>query len=604
MKRTRHLPSLRQLRVFEAVARHKSIGRAAASTSLSQPAVTQAIASLEGRFGVALFERVRSGSYPTDFGNILLARTERLFDFLRQGFRRLLGSHQSSEPTGIDTLTGKITATHIRCLIAVSENMSFDQAARSIGVSQPSLHRAARELERILRRAIYYRGARGITTNEQGMELARQFKIAMRELEYASDEIAARQGIVTSRIAIGTLATSGSFGLARAIDEFLAQARGAEVHIVEEPYEQLLADLRAGDIDVLFSVLRRPDWATDVTETMLFEEPYVIVMRPKHPLSAVADIGREELAVYDWLVPGLLGVRTLVRFRQETPDRPCFDSITRTPPFAHHHQRPADLADEARGASRGKARRVKDCTDQTSPSAPHLWHGDARELAPHRFTANLPGHPHPQRPEDGAHRSTTEHDTLINGQTCSASMLSRVQEAGKSLERGIGDVMLDAFGVGLCRLRGYPERDQHVDHEPVASTHPSRQLMTALGQEHAAIGAGGGDALALEPRDHLDGGGVGYPEPAGDVGGARFAGAGEEIRDQLDIVLDQRRRLRRARLAEPARLGELGRKLRVLGGGGSGRLRGHGCFLEPPVRGRPDCSGRPGRNRPAGARAT
>jgi LysR family transcriptional regulator of gallate degradation len=80
MKRTQRRPSLRQLRVFEAVARHKSIGRAAASTGLSQPAVTQAIASLERRFGVALFERVRSGSYPTDFGKILLARTERLFD--------------------------------------------------------------------------------------------------------------------------------------------------------------------------------------------------------------------------------------------------------------------------------------------------------------------------------------------------------------------------------------------------------------------------------------------------------------------------------------------------------------------------------------------
>jgi DNA-binding transcriptional LysR family regulator len=182
--------------------------------------------------------------------------------------------------------------------------MSFDQAARSIGVSQPSLNRAARELERNLRRAIYYRGARGITTTEQGAELARQFKLAMRELDYGSDEIAARQGIVTSRIAIGTLATSGSFGLARAIDEFLAQARGAGVHIVEEPYEQLLDHLRAGNIDVLFSVLRRPDWATDVTETMLFEEPYVIVMRPKHPLSAFADIGRDQLADYDWIVPG------------------------------------------------------------------------------------------------------------------------------------------------------------------------------------------------------------------------------------------------------------------------------------------------------------
>src|SRR5258708_4925365 len=139
MKPIQHLPSFRQLHVFEAVARHKSIGRAAVLVSLSQPAVTQAIASLERRFGVMLFERGRSGSYLTDFGKILLARTERLFDFIKQGLRRLLGSHQSSETLDIDTLTGKITTTHIRCLIAVSENRSFDSAARSISVSQPSL---------------------------------------------------------------------------------------------------------------------------------------------------------------------------------------------------------------------------------------------------------------------------------------------------------------------------------------------------------------------------------------------------------------------------------------------------------------------------------
>jgi DNA-binding transcriptional LysR family regulator len=74
--------------------------------------------------------------------------------------------------------------------------------------------------------------------------------------------------------------------------------------VVEEPYEQLLAHLRAGNIDFLFSVLRRPDWASDVTETMLFDEPYVIVMRPKHPLNKVTHIGRDELADFDWIVAG------------------------------------------------------------------------------------------------------------------------------------------------------------------------------------------------------------------------------------------------------------------------------------------------------------
>ena len=304
MRHSPNQPSLRQLRVFKTVAHLKSISRASALINLSQPAVTQAISSLEEKVGVTLFERGHSGSHLTAFGRILLARTERLFDLIGQALATLFGGSQPAETVDIDTLVGKITTTHIRCLSAVSENVSFDQAARSIGVSQPSLHRVARDFERQIKRAIFDRRTRGITTTKQGSELARRLKLAMRELDYAIDEINTQRGIITSRILIGTLATSGSFVLARAVDEVLAHARGAEVQVVEEPYEQLLAHLRAGNIDFLFSVLRRPDWATDVTETMLFEEPYVIVMRPKHPLSKVTHIGRDELAEYDWIVPG------------------------------------------------------------------------------------------------------------------------------------------------------------------------------------------------------------------------------------------------------------------------------------------------------------
>jgi LysR family transcriptional regulator of gallate degradation len=303
MRDSRDQPSLRQLRVFRTVGQLKSIGRASVLINLSQPAVTQAISNLEAKVGVTLFERGHSGSHLTPFGRILLGRTERLFDLIREALENLLGS-QPTETVDIDALVGKITTTHIRCLSAVSENVSFDQAARSIGVSQPSLHRVARDFERQIKRAIFDRRARGFTTTKQGSELARRLKLAMRELDYAFDEISTQRGIITSRIAIGTLATSGSFVLARAIDEFLAHARGAEVQVVEEPYEQLLSHLRAGNIDFLFSVLRRPDWATDVTETMLFDEPYVVVMRPKHPLSRVMDIGRNELADYDWIIPG------------------------------------------------------------------------------------------------------------------------------------------------------------------------------------------------------------------------------------------------------------------------------------------------------------
>jgi len=304
MKEFERLPNLRHLKVFETVATLKSVNQASASTNLSQPAVTQAISNLEGKFGVKLLDRGHRGSYLTPFGRILLVRTERLFDLILQSLEDLFGSSPLTERVDLASLIGKITTTHIRALVAISENLSFEQAARSIGVSQPSLNRAARDLERHLRRTIYYRGMRGMSTTKQGSELARRLRLAMRELDYAVEEINTHQGIITSRIVVGTLATSGSFVLARAIDEFLTSCPGARVQVIEEPYEQLLGDLRAGRIDFLFGVLRRPDWATDVKEIKLFAEPYVIVTRPHHPLSSVKAVGVNELSGYEWVVPG------------------------------------------------------------------------------------------------------------------------------------------------------------------------------------------------------------------------------------------------------------------------------------------------------------
>ena len=56
----------------------------------------------------------------------------------------------------------------------------------------------------------------------------------------------------------------------------------AFVHVLDGPYDALLDALRAGDLDILFGVLRRPAWATDVREEFLFANPYAVVVRRKH----------------------------------------------------------------------------------------------------------------------------------------------------------------------------------------------------------------------------------------------------------------------------------------------------------------------------------
>src|SRR5262252_2530737 len=109
---SRDIPSLRQLRVFEAVARLESVSGAAREVSLSQPGVTQAVHGLEALLRARLFERRRSGCYVTELGGILLPRVRRFFDHLRLGL-----SEGGSPRQGPDDAVARMTGPQLRSLI-------------------------------------------------------------------------------------------------------------------------------------------------------------------------------------------------------------------------------------------------------------------------------------------------------------------------------------------------------------------------------------------------------------------------------------------------------------------------------------------------------
>jgi len=297
------IPSLRQLRAFAAAARLESVSAAAREVNLSQPGLTQSLHALEARLDAQLFVRRRSGCYVTPLGSILLPRVRRFFDHIGAALSEpVIGSpFVGREARAV--AVNKITGLQIRSLIAIAESPSIEAAARRLGVAQPSLYRPARDLERELRRSLFHRTAQGVTTNAQGAELARRFQVALREMEYGLEELNAAQGSIVSRIAVGNIPHSGERVLSSAVDALLASYPTARVQVVDGHYDVLLHDLRAGRLDLLFGVLRRPAWAIDVTEELLFENPYVVVGRAEHPLTRRKRITPRDLARYAWIMP-------------------------------------------------------------------------------------------------------------------------------------------------------------------------------------------------------------------------------------------------------------------------------------------------------------
>jgi DNA-binding transcriptional LysR family regulator len=288
--------SLRHLKLFESVARLSGVRRASEECHLSQPAVTQAITKLEEQVGANLLERSANGSYLNDLGAIFQRRTERLFALIEQALIEL------GVPAGhAPMMASRITRSQIRSLIAIVENGSFARAARALGISQATLSRAARDLERDLRKPLYHRTASGVAATPVGAEFARKLKLATREIEWGIEELESARGGLRGQIVIGAMQLAGSFLLASVLNEFISAHPHANVRISNGSSGAMLRSLRNGDVDFVIGLLRDPV-PEDLVEEPLAEAPYAIAARHGHPLFRKRKVVLDDLSAYDWVV--------------------------------------------------------------------------------------------------------------------------------------------------------------------------------------------------------------------------------------------------------------------------------------------------------------
>jgi LysR family transcriptional regulator of gallate degradation len=290
--------NLRHLHTFGEVARLGSVSAAARAVHISQPAVTQAVAGVERYFGASLLTRSNSGVALTPAGELCARRIERSISHLRDAVAELTRSRNFDFDA-----TRLVRSAHLHALSAVVEHRNFSLAARARNVSQPSVHRAARELERLIGVPLFEKTSFGITPTREAEKLARRARLAFAEIAQARAEVHALSGGESGRTVIGAMPLARSFLVPTALLEFTQQYPQHNVAIVEGTYEHLLASLRTGEVDFLIGALRSPAPVADVVQEHLFDDPLAIIVRAKHPLLARKRVTVAALSKYPWIVP-------------------------------------------------------------------------------------------------------------------------------------------------------------------------------------------------------------------------------------------------------------------------------------------------------------
>lgn len=312
--------NLRHLRAFAAVAKHTNISVAAQEVFLSQPAITQAIAKLETIMETLLFDRRRNGMFVSETGEIFLNRVKRALKSIELGARLASRTVEKDPGRNFSKLDHKfdqlITSSQLRSLIAVAEAGNFSLAARAINISQPTLHRTARELERVCGMELFRKVSQGIELTAAAKVLTQHAQLAFYELEQGFEEIQDWRGLDTGRVSIGTMPLAQTYLIPTAVNLLLKQRPDVNISVTGGSYSDLLRGLRHGEFDMLIGALRDPLPIQDVIQEPLFKDPLAIIGRWGHPLANRKNLTLDDLAKCAWVVP-----------RKDVPVRGFFDRL-------------------------------------------------------------------------------------------------------------------------------------------------------------------------------------------------------------------------------------------------------------------------------------
>lgn len=290
--------NLRHLRAALAVARLGSVSAAAVEINLSQPALTQGLAQLERQIGQPLFDRRPDGMGATPAGSVLAGRMDAAATHLAEAMRII----RRGAAGGFVRPDRLVTMVQVRALIALQREGGFVSAANATGLSQPALHRAVRDVERLCGVVLVERRGRGVAMTEAGTRLARAFRLAMGEITAALTDIGALAGRDNGRIAIGAMPLARARLLPTAVARFHRDYPGIALDIAEGSHSELIEPLRDGELDMLVGALRDPAPGADVEQVALFEDRLAVFARVGHPLCAQRQVSIETLATYPWLI--------------------------------------------------------------------------------------------------------------------------------------------------------------------------------------------------------------------------------------------------------------------------------------------------------------
>ena len=197
----------------------------------------------------------------------------------------------------------RIKLRQLRVVLAVDEHGSITRAAEHLFITQAAVSKVIAEVETLVGTDLFERKGRSIIPTDAGHHVIRTARRVVGELKLLGEEVALISEGGAGLLIIGLQAISILQLVAKVVATMKMRHPRVTIRLVEDTLPNLLRELRAGRVNLVFGRMIRGLLTPDLDGAQILSEPYVVIASRGHPLLQQARPDWEEACSHVWCLP-------------------------------------------------------------------------------------------------------------------------------------------------------------------------------------------------------------------------------------------------------------------------------------------------------------